>query len=98
MSDILVRGLEDGYKRSLGMLAASLDVSMNTLIIWVLEEAAMPYDELRSALQQRAEEVHRRSVPQPHVPTQPFRNEPKPKHRRYGYQEPIIVKGGYDND
>jgi ribosomal protein L10 len=82
MSKILVTNVDDEIRRTLGMHAASLGVSRNTLILWVLEEAASPYTEIFQKLLQRAEEVEREntkiilhdaSVPTPSVRTRPMK-------------------------
>ena len=93
MPDIYVRGVSEEHKRSLAVLAASLDVSMNTLCMWILEEAAMPYDELRHALQERATELHSQqptyTIPRPRHPTQPFRQREVYSPRKS--QRPIVL-------
>ena len=98
MADIYIRGVSDDHKRSLAMLAASLDISLNTLCMWILEEAAMPYDELRFALQRRAEEVHdKRAVydmPTTRIPAAQSDTQPFPRRSIYSPrrgQRPIIL-------
>jgi hypothetical protein len=82
MPDILTRGVSDHTKKSIEILAATLGVSFNTMCKWILDEAAMPFDELRLALEERAKEVEdnktlvvRPVVPSPKMRTQPMRRD-----------------------
>ena len=81
MSEILVKHVDDDVKRTLAVHAASMGVSRNTLILWLLEEAAAPYADILEKLRERAEEVerettkvvlHDESVPRPSVRTRPM--------------------------
>lgn len=55
--DILTRGVPSDVVKNLNMLAASLGVSANTLRLWILEEASLPYGDLRKLIEDRAAEV-----------------------------------------
>jgi Co/Zn/Cd efflux system component len=82
MAEIMTRHVEESTKHTLMMMAGALGVSLNDLCVWIFEEAAMPHEELRDALLQRANDVHSSrgkltirkydSVPSPRTPTRPF--------------------------
>ena len=83
--DILTRNVPGDVIRNLNMLASSLGVSSNTLRLWILEEASLPYGDLRKMIEDRAAEVEsgknkrlvlRQSeeVPRPRQRTRPMRS------------------------
>lgn len=96
MADVYIRGLSEPSKTSLAILAAKLGVSLNVLCCWILEEAAMPYDDLREALHQRAEEVQTARArqydvyPTPTHPTQPLKRQRKPPIERNKYGQIVL--------
>ncbi len=89
MAEILTRHIEDSTKHTLMMMAGALGVDLNTLCVWIFEEASMPHEELRQTFLDRAEEVQMRraasgrkvtvrkydSVPAPRANTRPFEGE-----------------------
>lgn len=54
-TEILTRHVQEETKKTLMMLAGALGVTLNELCVWIFEEIAMPHDELKRELLDRAE-------------------------------------------
>lgn len=54
-TEILTRHVQEETKKTLMMIAGALGVTLNELCVWIFEEIAMPHDELKRELLDRAE-------------------------------------------